>query len=51
MENGADAQTFWQEFSLADVFHYNFAAMLADNGIDTITSKGPNVARWVPPFK
>jgi len=34
------------EFSLADLFHYAYAPLLADNGMDVMTSKGPNVTRW-----
>ncbi|KAF7350672.1 Glutathione S-transferase [Mycena sanguinolenta] len=34
------------EFSLADLCHYYYAPLLADQGIDVMTSKGPNVTRW-----
>ncbi|KAF7358177.1 Glutathione S-transferase [Mycena venus] len=34
------------EFTLADLFHYAFAPVLAEGGVDIMTSKGPNVARW-----
>ncbi|KAJ6454146.1 glutathione S-transferase [Mycena sanguinolenta] len=34
------------EFSLADLCHYTYAPLLADQGIDVMTSKGPNVTRW-----
>ncbi|KAF7346788.1 Glutathione S-transferase [Mycena sanguinolenta] len=34
------------EFSLADLCHYGYAPMLADYGIDIMTTKGPNVTRW-----
>ncbi|KAF7346804.1 Glutathione S-transferase [Mycena sanguinolenta] len=34
------------EFSLADLCHYAYAPLLAENGIDVMTSKGPNVTRW-----
>ncbi|KAJ7896227.1 glutathione S-transferase [Mycena leptocephala] len=34
------------EFTLADLFHFSFAPMLANHGIDLMTSRGPNVKRW-----
>jgi len=34
------------EFTLADVFHLTYAPSLAGAGIDILTSKGPNLARW-----
>ncbi|KAF8214800.1 glutathione S-transferase [Mycena galopus ATCC 62051] len=34
------------EFTLADLCHYSYAPLLADGGIDVMTSQGPNVARW-----
>ncbi|KAF7363042.1 Glutathione S-transferase [Mycena venus] len=34
------------DFSLADLFHYALAPALAEEGIDIMTTKGPNVARW-----
>ncbi|KAJ6454170.1 glutathione S-transferase [Mycena sanguinolenta] len=34
------------EFSLADLCHYAYAPLLADYGVDIMTSKGPNVTRW-----
>ncbi|KAF7346806.1 Glutathione S-transferase [Mycena sanguinolenta] len=34
------------EFSLADLCHYYNAPLLAEHGIDVMTSKGPNVTRW-----
>ncbi|KAJ7923094.1 glutathione S-transferase [Mycena leptocephala] len=34
------------EFTLADLFHYAFAPVLAEGGVDIMTSKGPNVTRW-----
>ncbi|KAF7362993.1 Glutathione S-transferase [Mycena venus] len=35
------------EFTLADVFHYAYAPLLAEGGVDIMTSKErPNVARW-----
>ncbi|KAF7346856.1 Glutathione S-transferase [Mycena sanguinolenta] len=34
------------EFSLADLCHYTYAPLLAEHGIDVMTSKGPNVTRW-----
>ncbi|KAJ7224970.1 glutathione S-transferase C-terminal-like protein [Mycena haematopus] len=34
------------EFTLADLCHYSYAPMLADAGVDVMTSKGPNVKRW-----
>ncbi|KAJ7866226.1 glutathione S-transferase [Mycena olivaceomarginata] len=35
------------EFTLADLFHYAYAPLLAGGGVDVMTSKGPNVTRWV----
>ncbi|KAJ6454108.1 glutathione S-transferase [Mycena sanguinolenta] len=34
------------EFSFADLCHYAYAPLLTFWGIDIMTSKGPNVARW-----
>ncbi|KAF8214812.1 glutathione S-transferase [Mycena galopus ATCC 62051] len=34
------------EFTLADLCHYSYAPLLADGGIDVMTTQGPNVARW-----
>ncbi|KAJ7263689.1 putative glutathione-S-transferase [Mycena haematopus] len=34
------------EFTLADLCHYSYAPMLADAGVDVMTSGGPNVKRW-----
>ncbi|KAF7346819.1 Glutathione S-transferase [Mycena sanguinolenta] len=34
------------EFSLADLCHYAYGPLLADYGLDIMTSKGPNVTRW-----
>ncbi|KAF8214814.1 glutathione S-transferase [Mycena galopus ATCC 62051] len=34
------------EFTLADLCHYSYAPLLADAGIDVMTSQGPNVTRW-----
>ncbi|KAJ7903064.1 hypothetical protein B0H13DRAFT_2335329 [Mycena leptocephala] len=31
------------EFTFADLFHFSYAPMLADNGVDIMTSKGPKV--------
>jgi len=28
------------------VFHYSYAPYLAESGVDIMTSRGPNVARW-----
>ncbi|KAJ7815710.1 glutathione S-transferase [Mycena olivaceomarginata] len=33
-------------FTLADLFHYAYGPLLAEGGVDLMTSKGPNVARW-----
>ncbi|KAJ7342857.1 glutathione S-transferase [Mycena albidolilacea] len=30
------------EFTLADVFHYAYAPLLAENGVDVMTKNGPN---------
>lgn len=43
-QTSADAE---QEFTLADVFHYAYAPLLAENGVDVMTKNGPNVTRWV----
>ncbi|KAJ7844491.1 glutathione S-transferase [Mycena olivaceomarginata] len=34
------------EFTLADVFHYAYAPLLAENGVNVMTKNGPNVTRW-----
>ncbi|KAF7346946.1 Glutathione S-transferase [Mycena venus] len=34
------------EFTIADLFHFSYAPMLADAGVPIMTSTGPNVARW-----
>ncbi|KAJ7254569.1 glutathione S-transferase-like protein [Mycena rebaudengoi] len=34
------------ELTLADLFHLYYAPYFADNGVDVMTSSGPNVARW-----
>ncbi|KAJ7169349.1 glutathione S-transferase [Mycena crocata] len=34
------------EFTLADLFHVSFGAVLEKGGCDLMTTKGPNVARW-----
>ncbi|KAJ7809677.1 glutathione S-transferase [Mycena leptocephala] len=34
------------EFTIADLFHFSYAPMLADAGVAIMTSTGPNVARW-----
>ncbi|KAJ7346376.1 glutathione S-transferase [Mycena albidolilacea] len=34
------------EFTLADLFHYAYAPLLAGGGVDVMASKGPNVTRW-----
>ncbi|KAJ7763303.1 glutathione S-transferase [Mycena metata] len=33
-------------FTLADLFHFAYGPLLAEGGVDLMTSKGPNVARW-----
>ncbi|KAJ7641090.1 glutathione S-transferase [Roridomyces roridus] len=34
------------EFTLADIFHLMYMPMVVSNGIDVVTTSGPNVARW-----
>ncbi|KAJ7641065.1 hypothetical protein FB45DRAFT_352399 [Roridomyces roridus] len=34
-----------QEFTLADIFHLMYMPMVVSNGIDVVTTSGPNVAR------
>ncbi|KAJ7927257.1 glutathione S-transferase [Mycena leptocephala] len=34
------------EISVADLFHLTYAPMLADAGVDIMTTSGTNVARW-----
>ncbi|KAF7354422.1 Glutathione S-transferase [Mycena venus] len=34
------------QFTLADVFHLIAAPRLASEGVDILTTKGPNLARW-----
>ncbi|KAJ7117233.1 glutathione S-transferase [Mycena crocata] len=34
------------EFTLADLFHLSFGALVGPAGCDLLTTKGPNVARW-----
>ncbi|KAJ7618756.1 glutathione S-transferase [Roridomyces roridus] len=34
------------EFSLVDIFHISFGALLRPAGCDLMKTKGPNIARW-----
>ncbi|KAJ6577723.1 glutathione S-transferase [Mycena capillaripes] len=34
------------EFTLGDLFHLIYAPLLADAGVDIMTTTGPNVTRW-----
>ncbi|KAJ7792094.1 glutathione S-transferase [Mycena olivaceomarginata] len=34
------------QVTLADIFHLIYAPLLAENGVDIMTSTGPNLARW-----
>ncbi|KAF8212788.1 glutathione S-transferase [Mycena galopus ATCC 62051] len=36
-----------EEFTFADLCHYYYVPMLANCGVDIMTTQGPNVTRWL----